>query len=69
MRVSATLHVSGDTYAELVEATFTRIAEFLGVEEDEIESKVDIEIDISDNGNDAPDGKQYAAYVHLRMKR
>ena len=69
MRVSATLRVSGDTYAELVESTFTRIAEFLGVDEDEIESKVDIEIDISDKGDDALDSKQYAAHVHLRMKR
>jgi hypothetical protein len=69
MRVAAALSVSGNTYAEIISKTTAAIAEFFEIDEDEIESKVDIEIDIKDQGVDALEPHRYAATAHLRLKR
>jgi len=69
MRVSAALAISGNTYAEIVSKTATAISEFFEIDENEIENKVDIEIDIRDQGDESLEPHRYLATAHLRLKR
>jgi hypothetical protein len=69
MRASAQLEVQGDTYDEIAGKTLRAVAEFLGISIDEIENRVDIEVDITPSYSDMSADGAYKATVHLRMKR
>lgn len=69
MRASAQLTVQGNTYDEIAEKTLSAVSEFLGIGVDNIESHVDIEVDINPSYNDISADGAYTATVHLRMKR
>lgn len=69
IRASAQLSVQGNTYDEIAEKTLTAVSEFLGIGVDEIENRVDIEVDINPSYADISADGAYTATVHLRMKR
>lgn len=69
IRASAQLTVQGDTYDEIAEKTLGAVSEFLGIGIDEVENRVDIEVDINPSYADISADGAYTATVHLRMKR
>lgn len=69
MRASAQLTVQGNTYNEIAEKTLSAVSEFLGIDASNIESHVDIEVDINPSYDDISADGAYTATVHLRMKR